>query len=836
MKQQKHKLIKRVLSVVLSLSMALCLIPSTVFAAEGNVAKIGNTEYATLDEAVEAATNGATIELLGDATTDGLNLHKDITIQAAAELTSKPTITFTKYGIAMGYGDKENGPELTFKNLNVIMTNIGMTPATGEWNWQTICATPGSILNLDNVNMTMDGENAQGANDSDGNPKAVYAMYFTGNNKLNLTNGTVLTIKNYEMNALTWDGGDGGYNVNITNSTYISDNNRSGFTGTFYATIDQSTVKVLNSTGNGSNGTYYTIKNGSNVVFNNNGSWGISAYRIDMTENSTLTAANNAYSGVWTRILNVDSSCTLDVENNGYGGSCNPENLGGANTGAMSNSGISFWGNSIASNIAEGATVTIKNNAGSGIATMQGISNLTIGSATITNNGSAGAKYGGGIFNVGTVSLSPNVVLYNNHASIAGDDIYNAPTATTRTFTFGKVGNKWALDGDPDCEHLIDGWYDDSEGTRWEAHADTEAGETNHIEEFSQFNEETSLATITGTTDVLALKAAHGIDAQDKTSYPGMDKVIVSNGEEVTNDSVAAGDTVNFKLESNVPDDLMNYINPDVYPPVVEPGKPGAQEPTESEGRGEYEITIHDQMDKAFVDMTAPVVMLDRAGDENDVTLENTNYTYTTETGDNCTFHIVIDLITLYENGIITDNDITNATPITVTYTATLNEDAAANSYKNTAWVTYPEGTSGKPVVTVDTYGITIFKYDSATNAGLEGAVFKLYDSNAEGAEPIRTGITSGADGYVTINGLDEGTYYLKETQAPNGYVCSDTPLEIVIPENANASNIVTVNFANTQIPHTGGMGTTLYTVGGAAIVAAAAVLFVVSRKKRQSK
>lgn len=837
MKQQKHKLIKRVLSIVLSLSMALCLIPSTVFAAEGNVAKIGNTEYATLDEAVEAATNGATIELLGDATTDGLNLHKDITIQAAAELTSKPTITFTKYGIAMGYGDKENGPELTFKNLNVIMTNIGMTPATGEWNWQTICATPGSILNLDNVNMTMDGENAQGANDSDGNPKAVYAMYFTGNNKLNLTNGTVLTIKNYEMNALTWDGGDGGYNVNITNSTYISDNNRSGFTGTFYATIDQSTVKVLNSTGNGSNGTYYTIKNGSNVVFNNNGSWGISAYRIDMTENSTLTAANNAYSGVWTRILNVDSSCTLDVENNGYGGSCNPENLGGANTGAMSNSGISFWGNSIASNIAEGATVTIKNNAGSGIATMQGISNLTIGSATITNNGSAGAKYGGGIFNVGTVSLSPNVVLYNNHASIAGDDIYNAPTATTRTFTFGKVGNKWALDGDPDCEHLIDGWYDDSEGTRWEAHADTEAGETNHIEEFSQFNEETSLATITGTTDVLALKAAHGANAQDKTSYPGMDKVIVSNDGEVTNDSIAAGDTVNFKLESNVPDDLMNYIIPDVNEPGVgEPSENPETSKPEMENRGNYVMTIHDQMDDALtLDPESIVVTI---GDTQLALVDEYTVAYNVahENDGTCDFEITLDLVNLYEMGAITDEDIENATSITVTYTATLNEDAAADNYKNTAWVTYPEGTSERPQVTVKTYGINIFKYDSATNAGLEGAVFELYDSNAEGAEPIQTGIISGADGYVTINGLDEGTYYLKETQAPNGYVCSDTPLKIVIPENANASNVVTVNFANTQIPHTGGMGTTLYTVGGAAIVAAAAVLFVVSRKKRQSK
>ena len=55
----------------------------------------------------------------------------------------------------------------------------------------------------------------------------------------------------------------------------------------------------------------------------------------------------------------------------------------------------------------------------------------------------------------------------------------------------------------------------------------------------------------------------------------------------------------------------------------------------------------------------------------------------------------------------------------------------------------------------------------------------------------------------MTINGLDEGTYYIKETQAPNGYVCSDQELEITIPDQAGTDNVVTVNFANTQIPHT---------------------------------
>ena len=40
--------------------------------AEGTVAQIGATSYATLDEAVNAAEDGATIELLADATSEGM--------------------------------------------------------------------------------------------------------------------------------------------------------------------------------------------------------------------------------------------------------------------------------------------------------------------------------------------------------------------------------------------------------------------------------------------------------------------------------------------------------------------------------------------------------------------------------------------------------------------------------------------------------------------------------------------------------------------------------------------------------------------------------------------
>ena len=507
---------KKIVAMLMAVAMAFSLLPVTVLAEENKpVAKVGDVTYTSLDAAVKAAKDTEVIDVLADCTTAGLNLSKNLTIQGAEGLKSKPTITFNDKGIALW------GKALTFKNCNVVMNGIGSTPYIAEWSWMTISASKDASLTLDNTTMMMDGT---------GTASGVHAIYFGSNNKLTLENGSQLTIKNYPQDALEWDGGDGGYNVNIKDSTYISDHNRSGFTGTFYATIEKSTVNVINSTGNGSNGTYYTIKNGSNVTFNNNGNWGISAWRIDMTNGSTLTAMDNGYSGVWTRVLNVDETCTLDVERNGVKADL-----------PTRNPGIVFQGNGkIPSTIKEGATVTIKDNAGSGIYTKQDVCNLTIGSATITNNGlgtvnasKIGADEGGGIYNVGTMTLGKNVVIYNNHAKNAGDDIYSLgitenSKAQTEKITFGDVGEEWVLD---DCDHDINGWYDDGSGysdgtySRWAAHT-----YPSYISQFSEFDKETGLATL---DYEVALKAAHDVIQEDPIQ-PDNDRAH-SKSKEATN-------------------------------------------------------------------------------------------------------------------------------------------------------------------------------------------------------------------------------------------------------------------------------------------------------------
>ena len=52
--------LKKTFLVLLSVCMVMTMMPSAVFAAEGDVAQIGDQTYATLDEAVEAAEDGAT--------------------------------------------------------------------------------------------------------------------------------------------------------------------------------------------------------------------------------------------------------------------------------------------------------------------------------------------------------------------------------------------------------------------------------------------------------------------------------------------------------------------------------------------------------------------------------------------------------------------------------------------------------------------------------------------------------------------------------------------------------------------------------------------------------
>ncbi len=463
------------------------------------VAEFDGNKYASFDEALDAAkdTSKATITLLDNAETVGLNLKNDLTIDGNGF-----TLNFTEKGIALW------GTALTFKNVNVTMNGIGSTPYTAEWNWMSVCASKDASLTLDGATLTMDGTDA-------GN---VHAIYFCKNNKLNLKNGSNLTIKNYSQDALEWDGGDSGYNVNIEDgSTFTSDHCRSGFTGTFVVTVDKSKVNVVNSTGNGSNGSHFNIKNGSVVDFSGNGAHGLSAGNLTI-DNSTVTANKNGLNGIVFNGKGVFTKAKVSVTGtvgkySKYTDDGGLHLLKGASLDVNADSTVSITNNS-----ATGLLLDPNANA----IFAKGVELTIVGndaSAANASNKKELAQCGGGVVvrSGANLMLPDSAVIDNNNAALAGDDLY---VEKGGAISFGATHNNMLSDFEG-CGHAIDGWYVDAKDSRWSAH-----GEAKYVEAAQPGTYEAKEAPV-------AFKAAHGLvsvnyqyvgEAPEKAKFPDADK------------------------------------------------------------------------------------------------------------------------------------------------------------------------------------------------------------------------------------------------------------------------------------------------------------------------
>lgn len=461
----------------MALVCALVLAPSAY--ADGAVARIDETgsEYNTFDEAVAAAENGETVTLLDNAETAGLNLSKDLTIDGGGN-----ALKFTDKGIALW------GHALVLKNVNASMAGVGSTPYTAEWKWMSVCANKDASLTLDGATLTMDGT---------GTASNVHAIYFCSNNKLNLKNGSNLTIKNYKQDALEWDGGDGGYNVNIeTGSTYTSDHCRSGFTGTFVVTVDNSKVNVVNSTGNGSNGSHFNIKNDSTVDFSGNGSHGLSAGNLTI-DNSTVTAKDNALTGIIFTGKGEFKSANVQIS--------------GTKGKSYWNAGMRLMKANASLDVDAASTVSITGNKVTGLY-LDGGSHATFAEGaklTITGNDASQencstkkdfAQMGGGVMvrSNASLSLPASAKIDNNHAALAGDDLYAEQGAK---ISFGKTVEGDTLTAFNGCGDAITGWFDDSKDARWCAHWTDNTPW--HVDAVEAGPYETPIA----------LKAAHGVTA-----------------------------------------------------------------------------------------------------------------------------------------------------------------------------------------------------------------------------------------------------------------------------------------------------------------------------------
>lgn len=102
------------------------------------------------------------------------------------------------------------------------------------------------------------------------------------------------------------------------------------------------------------------------------------------------------------------------------------------------------------------------------------------------------------------------------------------------------------------------------------------------------------------------------------------------------------------------------------------------------------------------------------------------------------------------------------------------------------------------------------------------------------------TPFTTNGNGEIEVEGLDVGTYYFQETEAPAGYSLNKTDESVTVTQTGEATAIVTADPATmldtklADLPSTGGIGTTIFTIGGCAIMVTAAGLYFATRKKTE--
>ena len=312
------------------------------------------------------------------------------------------------------------------------------------------------------------------------------------------------------------------------------------------------------------------------------------------------------------------------------------------------------------------------------------------------------------------------------------------------------------------------------------------------------------------------------VDVQDKNEAPTLTKLVQedSNQSWGAKNTASVGETVNFKITIAAKQGAENYVVQDALPAGM---------------------TYNGDLAVAGV----------AAATDYQVNAQGQNITVT------------------FEKAYL--DKIAQNTDIVITYSATVNHSAVvgAAGNVNTAYMTYgAQGQTADATTTTYTYGFDLVKTTLVGDPGqeahklLNGAAFKLYNAKkggneikliqqADGSYHPLVGQENAADridmtqtAKVRINGLDNGTYYLEEVQAPAGYNKVKERIEVKI-ENANldadvndtdytSGGIEVVNRTGAELPSTGGMGTTMFYVLGAVLVLGAAIALVAKRRTRE--
>lgn len=324
--------------------------------------------------------------------------------------------------------------------------------------------------------------------------------------------------------------------------------------------------------------------------------------------------------------------------------------------------------------------------------------------------------------------------------------------------------------------------------------------------------------------------AAPTAEIQDKHDNPSVTKIITGGGkvnENGTMNSVNLGETVYFQTTIHVKPGAKNYV-------------------------------LHDIMDKNLQFIQVAYVRDSEGheyrGDEEFI-VTPTPFTHPENPTDGCTFEL--SFTEAFYNKYKQDIDTGRLTEITVQYLAQVSKYAPINTaMKNTTYLTYGDKNTKteKSETETYTYGIPVFKYTGIDTPLADAKFILSKKADASVTDAIKfnpngnmyrydafqnsgnTTLVSPTEGRFEIQGLEAGTYYLKETEAPKGYnkIQKSIKIEILangtikVDDTAIADGIVKVqNNTGSLLPSTGGMGTTLiYVVGSILVLASGIVLF----------
>lgn len=227
---------------------------------------------------------------------------------------------------------------------------------------------------------------------------------------------------------------------------------------------------------------------------------------------------------------------------------------------------------------------------------------------------------------------------------------------------------------------------------------------------------------------------------------------------------------------------------------------------------------------------------------------------------DTCTFEIAFSQEYL--------NGLKEKAVVYVVYSAVVNENAVVGDEgnPNTSHLSYGDKSNTKTTpgsnTTTYTWSFDVLKYGNGNETNvLANAEFVLLNSDkskvavvengklkgwmklpAAGEDgsvvwPANTILKTNEYGKISIAGLDADTYYLREIKAPAGYNVLKDDVEVKIDPTVSDKTTVKVdNLSGTELPSTGGMGTTFFYVAGSILLLGAAVLLVTKKRMNAAK